>query len=323
MRKIAIDAGCAYIKVAMFDDMNRVVTHSIPSIVSDEKPLVGLDGSESASYLCEGRQWSINPLSTRACDTRFPEYPYSSLNTVLMHHGLLKSGVRDPEIQLSTCIPLDDYYSDNRTARDRKRAAVQRQVTSVLGDSLPRISHRLTLPEGLAGWIDMCFDRDGKPKPGLPTGEIGLVDIGGRTTDLAVVQGTTNIYRDTIRTLDFGYLRVFGQLNELLASQFGSGKFSPAVLDNALRTRQIEVESGHIEDIGKLVDQVIHAFADGLMHEINTIMGNRGQLSGTCYFGGGVEHIRDVIGKPKVFIPKNPQYSNVIGCLKAFRADLG
>ena len=323
MRKIAIDAGCAYIKIACFDDNNRIVTHAIPSIVSDEKPMADLNGNLTPSYRCEGRQLSIIETSTRYEDTRLPEYPYSSINTVLMHHGLFKAGIRNPDIQLSTSIPLHDYYFKMDESKRKKRESVQRVITADSGIILPNIDHKMTLPEGLAGWIDMCFDKDGSKKPNLPTGEVGLVDIGGRTTDIAVVNGMS-ISTESIDTVKLGYLDVMDHLNELLNIRFNdSGQFAISALDKALRTQQIEVESGRVEDISQEVENVLHAFSDRTLQEIGRILGNRGQLSGTCYFGGGVEHIRNIIlQQPKVFIPENPQFSNVIGCLKAFRADL-
>lgn len=321
MRKIAIDAGCAYIKVAHYDDINQIRTFSIPAIVSDEKPMVDLQGNESPSYLCEGSQWSIIESSTRFENTRFPDYPYSSINSVLMHHGIHRAGIKNPDIQLATSVPLHDYYFDMSNTKGRKRESVQRTVASVCGRTLPQINHHMTLPEGLAGWIDLCYDKDGNKKPNLPTGEVGLVDIGGRTTDIAVVH-SMNISKESIDTVKMGYLDVMDHLNDLLNRRFSSGQIAISALDRALRTKTIEVESGREEDISQEVGQVIHAFADKTMHEINIILGNRGNLSGTCYFGGGVEHIRDIIMKqPKVFIPENPQFSNVIGCLKAFRVD--
>ena len=133
-----------------------------------------------------------------------------------------------------------------------------------------------------------------------------------------------NISTESIDTVPLGYLDVMDQLNEELNIRFSdSGRFAISALDKALHTRQIEIQSGRVEDISEEVEKVLHAFADRTLQEINRILGNRGQLSGTCYFGGGVEHIRDIIKQqPKVFIPEQPQFSNVIGCLKAFRADL-
>ncbi len=323
MRKIAIDAGCAYIKIACYDNNNRITTFAIPSIVSDEKPMSDLNGNKTPSYRCEGRQLSIIESSTRYEDTRLPDYPYSSVNTVLMHHGLIRAGIRNPEIQLSTSIPLHDYFFKMHESKKRKRDSVQRAISADAGLMLPTIEHKLTLPEGLAGWIDMCFDKEGKKKPNIPTGEVGLVDIGGRTTDIAVVNGMA-ISTDSIDTVKMGYLDVMDHLNEELNIRFSdSGRFAISSLDKALHTRQIEIESGRVEDISEEVEKVLHAFSDRTLQEVNRILGNRGQLSGTCYFGGGVEHIRDIImQQPKVFIPEQPQFSNVIGCLKAFRADL-
>ena len=320
MRKVGVDAGCAYIKVVAFDDNNQLIKSATPSISVPGKPIIDMEGIKSLSYMCDGQQWSINSNSSKYKDTRFPDYPYDQQNTVLMHHGIQLAGIENDEIQLATCIPLNDYYNDMELNKARKRDACQKVVSSNDGIKLPTIQHRLTVPEGLSGWIDMCFNFNGDKKSGMPTNDVGLIDIGGRTTDIAVVRGL-DIYADTISTIPLGYLDVMANLNELINAKYkDSGKFALSDLERALQEKKIEIASGKIEDIGNLADQAISIFTDSLFREISGVIGNAGQLSGTCYFGGGVFHIQDIIKKQeKVFIPEDPQFCNAIGALKAFK----
>ena len=104
MRKVAIDAGCAYTKVVAFDSNHNLVQKSIPSIVVRGKSTTSLDGSKAPSYMCEGQQWSIIESSTKARETRNDAYPYSDMNTVLIHHALRSAGITTSDIQISTSI---------------------------------------------------------------------------------------------------------------------------------------------------------------------------------------------------------------------------
>ena len=321
MRKVGVDAGCAYIKVVAFDDNNQLIKRAIPSIAVAGKPTADMTGKKSPSYMCDGQTWSINLNSSKYKDTRYPDYPYDQLNTVLLHHGIKQAGISNDEIQLATCIPLNDYYSEMELNKARKRDSSQKAVISNDGLTLPKIEHRLTVPEGLSGWIDLCFNFNGDKKSGMPTNDVGLVDIGGRTTDIAVIVREMEIYTDTISTIPMGYLDVMANLNELINIQYkNTGKFALSDLEKALTARTMEIESGRVENIGVLVDQAISIFTASLFRDVSHIIGNAGQLSGTCYFGGGVHHIKETIKEQeKVFIPEDPQFCNAIGALKAFK----
>ena len=69
MRKVAIDAGCAYIKVVAFDNNNRVIQKSVPSLIVEGESTISIDGQRSPSYRCQGVEWSAienahNPYPT-------------------------------------------------------------------------------------------------------------------------------------------------------------------------------------------------------------------------------------------------------------------
>ncbi len=316
MRKISIDAGCAYVKVVFLNDRHQLVEISVPSIIAAAKPSQAMDGTTSPSYFCDGQQWSVLP--SRSEPTAFPDYPYSTLNTVLIHHALTVAGVTTPDVEIATCIPLADYFERMDASKDRKRSSLSKSVTLPDGSTRYHLTPSVTVPECLAGWLDLAYDNNGREIDDNPAGDVGLVDVGGRTTDIGVVN---NLNMEKTTTLPHGYLDVFSYLNDAINRQFpNTEQFSVPVLDQTLRTGMVEIAIGQTEDVSALVDQSIQVFSDDLLRKVNEHLGNSRHLSGTCFFGGGVEHIRDIIKKmPKTFIPDNPQFSNARGAFKAFR----
>lgn len=321
MRKVAIDAGCAYIKVVAFDNQNRVIQHAIPSILVEGEPTIDLEGNTSPTYRCEGAIWTAIESAHNPYNTRTDEYPYEPVNTVLMHHALAMVGISNDEIQVATSIPLNDYYKrDMKANKARKVKTVSLPVQSFDYTPLATMEAKIVVPEGLAGWIDMCYDYAGQQLPGVPVGQVGLVDIGGRTTDICVVEGL-NVYGDTVETVRRGYLDVFDDINQMINNKYpDTKKFPVNTLDKALKTKQLEIETGKIIDISDEVQLALNTFTNGIMRDVNRQLGGDRQLAGTCFFGGGVEHIKDVIKeRPLTFIPEDPQFANARGAMKAYR----
>ena len=268
MRKVAIEAGCAYTKVAAFDNNNQLIESCIPSILVRGKSATDMAGNKAPSYWCNGQQWSVLTESPKNEPTDLDDYPYTDQNTVLMHHALRMAGIHNDEIELATCIPMEQYYSDMDGNIARKKQSVSQTVTDINGNSLTSFNHKITIPECVSGWVDMCYRIGGEMNPNVPHGQVGLVDVGGRTTDLVIVQGK-QVMDDTISTLPHGYLGIFKNLNELINQRYSdTGKFAINVLDNALNKKRIEIETGKVVDISDLVDQSINNFSRQLMNDV-------------------------------------------------------
>ena len=320
MRKIGADIGRSFVKVAYFDNNNQLIKRSVRSIAGTKGGTIDLHGNRSPGYYCEGQEWHIVESSADARDTTFSDYPYDSVNTVLLHHAIKSAGIKNDEIELSACIPLNDYYSARLENLARKKHAMTLPVFSVDMKPLAKIEHARTLPEALSGWIDVCFNFDGTPNGRMPSGDAGLVDIGGGTTDICVTNGL-NIYSDSIATIPRGYLDVFKNLNKLINTKYpNSGKFPISVLDDALSSKQLEVEANRTVDISNEVKQALKMFSDETLRDVNRILGGDRNLMGTCFLGGGVYHIEKTIrAMPKIFIPDDPQFANAVGALKGFK----
>ena len=319
---VGLDAGCAYIKTAQFDGKGGIIEKSVLSLAKLGKSTIGMGSGTGITYLCDGEEWSINPDRMNSEDTRFPTYPYSILNTVLSYHALIEAGFTGKDkVHLSSGLPLDHFFDgadidDNRIS-DKIQQFNRRSVEIRGGGDVPKARIENVYPEALSGWLDISLDNDGNDTE-QQTRPVGLVDIGGRTTDIAVVLPGFQIDPDFTSTINRGYLDVCGKLNEYLIREHDCGTIETSVLDDALRTKEIQLVRGEMTDISEHCENAIGYVSGEIMREAERKLSRASHLVGTCYFGGGVEHMREQLSRGKsTFIPDRPQFSNARGYLKA------
>ena len=320
---IGLDAGCAYIKIAYYDDSGAIVEKIIPALAKLGKSTVSMTQGTGVTYICDGEEWSINPDLNNTEDTRFPSYPYSGLNAVLSVHALLEAGFTDSDsLKVASGIPLNHYYDGadiNQDKINEKLKNFKRTLTRRGGGSLPSPDLKFIYPEALAGWVDICIGDNGEEieEHARP---VGLVDIGGRTTDIAVCLPGFQIDPDFTGTIDKGYLDVCEKLNEYLIREFDTGSLSTSVLDASLRSKSIQLYRGQdAVDISEHVSNAVNYISNEILRDVERKLKGE-HLGGVCYFGGGAEHMRKRLQEKKnTFVPERPQFSNARGYLKTMK----
>jgi plasmid segregation protein ParM len=108
--KVALDFGCADVKVAFFNDRKEIVCKSIPSLAKSEKSSVNLKGQAGYNYKVDNEDWSISSDLMNAEDTRFSSYQFSNLNRVLMHHALYTHFDDHKNFEVATGLPIYQYF---------------------------------------------------------------------------------------------------------------------------------------------------------------------------------------------------------------------
>ena len=114
-----------------------------------------------------------------------------------------------------------------------------------------------------------------------------------------------------------GCLDICEKLNEYLIAEYQCGKIETVVLDHSLRSKKIKLFRNEELDISKHVQNAINYVCNEITRKGERLLAGS-SLAGTCYFGGGVEYMRENLEQGKnVFIPERPQFSNARGYLKA------
>lgn len=315
--QIGLDSGCAFNKAAFLDAEQNWVEASIPSLIRAGRANITLGGSQGYSYACEGEQWTADENAVDAEDTRFESFPYSTLNTVLTHHSLIKLAEQHDltdELVISTGLPLAHYFDlagVNNGAISRKQDALKTTVTG----SPMQVNCQQVCPEGLAGWVDVRIDRHGRDKTSQ-SHAMAVADIGGRTTDICVVQPDYSLVTEYTSTLNIGCLDIAAEANRLISERYGIGKINLMAMYQVLETGRIDLGQGKVQDVTEETRQATRTIAGRISREIERRTGNVPHLEGFCYLGGGAEQLRNFITSDNIFIPNRPTFSNARGYLK-------
>ncbi len=324
VNEIGLDAGCAFIKTAWLEG-GEWREASTPSLIRAGRANISMSGQQGQAYICSGEEWTVDANAVDAEDTRFNSYPYHAMNTVLSHHAIAQ--LQEPEetpglylhteladeIFISCGLPIEHFYDlagVNNNAISRKQDAMKLAVTG----SPYTLTCRQICPEGLAGWVDVRIDRTGKNKYSQ-SNAVALGDIGGRTTDIAVIMPDYSLVPEYTGTINIGYLDVVSELNRLLTEKLKVGRINIMVLYQVIKTGVLPTPKQD-HQVTDLVLQAVNTVSGKITREFERKVGNVPHLEGFCYLGGGADELRDSLTGDNTFIPERPGHSNARGNLK-------
>jgi len=319
---VGCDDGHFGIKVCT-DDWRQIY---VPSRVSLGSQLISLDGSDDNCYESGGESYTVsNSIAT--IDTRFQDYPLSDVNRVLVSHALIKAGLGGQNVRLVTGLPVQDYYVGSA----RNTAFIDRKVKNLLDGSVTnrnpnvvcaKIVAHLVVSEGIAAFYDLLIDKEGNINSALAdqvaSGSIAVLDIGGKTTDSAViVNGGKGIEANRSGTAYLGGLSLNTAVEPRLKAKLKV---------DSLSTRQIEdaVAKGVLRAFGSEhdVSEIILDEKKALAHQI---ISDAADLEAVYFVGGGSlllqAQLQDLF--PHAVFVEDPQFANARGMLKFAKFILG
>lgn len=273
-------------------------------------------GGIAPCYETEGVQFTVGELAD-AESARFNEYPFSAMNRTIVNHALRLAGLGGCEVHIATGLPLAMYYQGadpNREVIARKDKSIKTGVRALDDGPMPIIVSHKVFPEGLAAWIDYAVGEDGTLRDdGDET--VAVIDIGGRTTDVAVVLPGRRIDHARCGSADIGVLNVVEAVRLELQRQTNFD-LGGANIEKALRTRSVKV-FGKPLDIGAAIDAAVKQVTDAVTREVNRRLGDGVDIDKILLVGGGAYLFKDVARKfPNVVIPAEPEFANARGFAK-------
>lgn len=318
---VGVDDGFASTDLVIMENGNVISTLVIPSRARSGVHGTSVIGSDSDDgpvpcYETDGVQFTVGPLSD-AESARFNEYPFSAMNRAIIHHALRLAGLGGRDVKIATGLPLSTFYKGadaNAEVIARKKESLLIPVRAMDDSLMANIVSHDVFPEGLAAWVDYAVDENGNMR--VDANEtVGIIDIGGRTTDCAVVLPGRRIDHGRCGSADIGALDV---VEELRVSLFKSkGVEIPGIaLETALRTRTLKMW-GKVVDIGIDVDAAIAQVTDKVLREVNRRLGNGVDIDKILLVGGGAYLFSSVAKQyPNVVIPADPEFANARGFAK-------
>lgn len=323
---VAIDDGYAQIKVYGDNPAGGAPVRQVfrTSVRSGRYGLSTLEGESKGAYHTEeGEDFTVSD-QVAGENTQFDGFHTSSMNRALVHHGLSVAGYDGLEVELTTGLPVADYFLGEGTD-DAKIEAKRKNLLAGISRAgrkdipMPVVKGVDVGCQAVAAWFDYVFD-DNMERRADPSQSIAIIDIGGRTTDVAVVVGGSQIDHAQSGTQNTGVLDVYKSLRDLVRKEFDIKDEIPlATLDRAVRTGTIRLW-GDEQPIEALVAKALADIEGRIGREVQRRIGSAASLGAVVVVGGGGALFQNVA---KTFrngaLVEDPEFANARGLWKVSR----
>lgn len=334
------DVGCNYAKIYGGEGKKVAITSTVST-----KPQVGVSMSSSAAVneivvSINDNVYAVGPRVADPIDTRFADYYTSDINAALALAAMIRTfgDLSDAEIHAVFGLPLNVFYNTSGRRNDdliKRRSKAWRQHASILrspaNESLPRdgsVFGRLSgASEGVAVYLDWLLDEEGREKADAK-GMTLVVDIGGNTTDIALLEDGQLLFGGASTSFEVGALHLYERVAAAAKDLMGLAR-TPTMtqIEKAIRE-----DGGHLnignnsENIRDLVAAERRAIVNELIPRIQKVLSKRIDEVETVLFAGGTSKLLDEdlkgvrVGKAKTRVVEDPQFANARGYYKLARA---
>lgn len=322
---VGVDDGYAFTDVVVMDAGKVVKTAVITSRARSGEAnttVIGGDAVETTVpvYETEDETWTVEDGKGTE-SARFDTYPFSAMNRAIVHHALRMAGLGGRSVHIGTGLPLAKFYIGGKPNADiiaKKKASLMKPVTALDGQPVANVVAHDVFPEGLAAWVDYAVE-DGKMRV-TSKETVGVIDIGGRTTDCAVVLEDRRIDHVRCGSAYAGALDVVHEIATKLSAQLGGLEISEALVDRALRQglRTLTVR-GKPVDFTALLNAALKQTLGKVKQEVSRRFGGAEDLDRILLVGGGAYLFKDELQKDfpdQLFVPEAPEFANARGFAK-------
>ena len=321
---VGVDDGHHTIKIAT--ENGRLFR--IPSRVTQGRKLIVIDQESPNSFFQtdDGLDYTVSENLETYIDTKTPDYPTSNANRVLVHAALRRAGFGGQEIHIATGLPVSYYYIGdmvNSRLINAKRNSLMKTVTSS-GKPLAKILSNRVTTEAIAAYFDQLMDLNGRCSEDfqvLTQAAAGVIDIGGRTTDCAVIfPGGQEVDVSRSGSSNVGMLQLEERVRNFLHMQCDLDTVSPILVSQAIEAGKVVVANEEFDLRAQIHDYKRNLWAE-ICNAILSRIGNARDLTRLYIVGGGSLVLKDFILErfPHATFPENPAFANARGMLKIIK----
>lgn len=301
---IVIDDGSNYLKASFLNDSNELITSSVASRVI-RNALPSLDGkSYSANSFKVGNNfYSVSTCATSVIPTNNSSYQFSEHNRVLIHN-VLKNVVNANNcgtIDVVVTLPIGTYFNVDGSQNE---LAINDKVNNVKGsieyldktDSI-KIDGCYVLPESIPAFVNA------RNELSLSGDRFLVVDIGGTTTDVAIITSDNQIERS--RSFNLGALSQLDKFSLSVCNRCNISEITDALaLDGLLTGSLFGV------DVSDLASAIKFEFSTLIDEAINKISDPR-LFDSVILTGGGSSIV--TLNYSNAVSSATPQFDNALG----------
>lgn len=331
-KKIFIGGDDGFRMTKLFtSDGRSIIINSQAKSGEQNQISVGGGAQTVFEYSANGKPYIVGDISD--CDsTSFDDYPYSDMNRVLVTHALKMLGLDGYEVTLITGLPIKKFYKGkklnqeniknkmkNLLLNDVKSVSYTKSGKEKSNFNIPVIVRHKVMSEGVAAWMDYVIERneDGKLTQNVDkfNEKIAIIDIGGKTTDIAVIKGG-NLDFDRSTTIDHGMLNIESNVRESISEEYD---FEPDVEQmNKLMSSGFVEAWGERIDVSGIIEDEKEKEAESIKSEIKSQLKKAADIKKIIFVGGTSSSLKKFlvgIYKHQEFA-NEPEFANARGMAK-------
>lgn len=256
-------------------------------------------------------------------DTKFDGFHISPMNRVLVNHALVSAGYAGKQVSIITGLPVADFFLNGFKDAEKvknKQANLMKKVRLTSGNEVTATIADVRVGcQAVAAWVDFALDDDLNER-GEIEGAVAIVDIGGRTTDVATVIGGQSVDHARSGTANIGVLDVYRAVEAAIAAQFKiRDRFPTKQIDDAVRKGTIQLW-GKDHDVKEIVAGVVKEHEAKIAREVERRIGSGAAMSAVVFVGGGSALFDKIAALfPNGRMSDDPEYANARGLYKYAR----
>jgi plasmid segregation protein ParM len=220
------------------------------------------------------------------------------------------------ELRVVTGLPVAFYDGDRKALRDlflgEHRAKREGRRAQLF-----RVRDCRVIPQPFGTLLALALDDQGRiTDSGLATGTVGVVDVGGKTTNLLSVYRLAEIGRET-SSVNVGAWDVVRAVRDHLADHCPDLELRDHQLVEAIKARQVRYY-GEPVDLSAVVDGVLEPLADQVIAQATQLWNGGAGLDAILVSGGGALLLGPRIQAhfPHARVVSEPVYANALGYWK-------
>jgi PRTRC genetic system protein D len=190
------------------------------------------------------------------------------------------------------------------------------------------IEKAVIIPQGFGALLSVCLDDRGNIQdPDLANGAIGLVDLGGKTTNLLSINRLSEVSRET-ESVPVGAWDAVRTVGRWLSENCPKREYRDHEIEAAIKAGET-THTGQPVDLSEPIREALQPMADQVIAQATQLWNGAGQLDGILIAGGGAhllgQHIvneYEANGYPAGFvrvIDGDPVFANAVGYWKFAR----
>ena len=177
------------------------------------------------------------------------------------------------------------------------------------------VARAAVLPQGLGALCSVCLDEKGNiARRDLATGRVGLIDVGGKTTNVLSVNRLSEVGRETA-SINSGAWDVVRAVGRWLTDNCPDLELRDHEIVDAIKARSTRYK-GKPVDLGAVIDGAVSPLADQVIAQASQLWNGAGALDVILVAGGGAHlvgpHILRHFDHAQV-IAGDPQFANAVG----------